>query len=102
MDPVLAKIKRLVLAERVVWTLHAEAQMAECGLDRQAVIEAILNAQFVVTKRSASPRRGVDRERVHIVKSFTFDGLFVYVKGVIRKVDGREAFYVVVSAKKAE
>ncbi|MBI4705504.1 MAG: hypothetical protein HY744_30795 [Deltaproteobacteria bacterium] len=102
MDPVLAKIKRLVLAGRLVWTVHAETQMAECGLDRQAVVEAILNAQWVQTKRSRSPWRRGRTERVHIIKSFSFDGVFVYVKGVVRTVHGRDEFYVIVSAKKAD
>jgi hypothetical protein len=101
-DAVLVRIKRLVLAGRVVWTLHAETQMAEAGLDRQTVVEAILSAQFVETKRSRSDRRAVRHERVHIIKSFSFDGVFVYVKGVVRTVGGQQQFYIVVSAKKAE
>jgi hypothetical protein len=101
-DLVLVRIKRLVLAGRVVWTLQAEAQMADAGLDRQAVIEAILSATFVETKRSTSLARSRARERVHIIKSFTFDGVFVYVKGVVRKANGEERFYVIVSAKRVE
>jgi hypothetical protein len=101
-DFVLVHIKRLVLAGRIVWTLQAATQMAESGLDRQAVIEAIVSATFVETKRSTSVRRGGTRERVHVLKSFTFDGVFVYVKGVIRKTGGQEEFYIIVSAKKAE
>lgn len=102
MSPILTKIKRLVLAGRVLWTLQAEAQMAVSGLDRQTVIEAILSAQFVETKRSRSPQRKVRDERVHVIKSFSFDGVFVYVKGVIRRAGGVEQFYVVISAKRAD
>jgi hypothetical protein len=101
-DRVLTKIKRLVLAGRVLWTVHAETQMAESGLDRQVVIEAILSAQWLQTKRSRSPWRRGRTERVHIIKSFSFDGVFVYVKGVVRTIHGREEFYVMVSAKKAD
>jgi hypothetical protein len=100
--PILTKIKRLVLAGRILWTLQAENQLSEAGLDRQTVIEAILSAQFIETKRSVSSRRQSRSELVHIIKSFSFDGVFVYVKGVIRRINGEEQFYIVVSAKRAE
>ncbi len=102
MNPTLTKIKRLVLAGRILWTLQAESQLSESGLDRQIVIEAILSAQFLETKRSVSLRKQSRGELVHIIKSFSFDGVFVYVKGVIRRVNGQEQFYIVVSAKRAE
>jgi hypothetical protein len=100
--PTLTRIKRLVLAGRILWTLQAENQLSESGLDRQTVIEAILSAQFLETKRSISSRRQSPGERMHIIKSFSFDGVFVYVKGIIRRVNGLEQFYIVVSAKRAE
>jgi hypothetical protein len=52
--PILTKIKRLVLAGRILWTVQAEEQLAKAGLDRQTVIEAILGAQFLGTRSRGS------------------------------------------------
>ena len=76
--------------------------MAQDGLTRDDVIESIINARSLRSKRSSSPRRGTLRERVHIIVGETFAGLAIYTKGVIRRVDGSDVFYVMISAKRSE
>jgi len=76
--------------------------MAHSGITREDVIESIINAQFVITKSSISRYRKSKKEKVHIMKSFTLDGLYVYTKGVIRKVNGEEHFFIIISAKKGD
>jgi hypothetical protein len=38
---------------------------------------------------------------MHIIESFTYDGVLIYTKGVIRKQGQNEAFYIIVSAKRS-
>lgn len=44
------------------------------------------------TKRSA-------REKLYVIKSFSFSGTLIYTKGKIDRRDGEETFYVLISAK---
>ncbi len=45
-DP-LIRIKRMVLAQRVVFTMKAEAEMYADGLTHELVFEAIINAPTI-------------------------------------------------------
>jgi hypothetical protein len=45
-------------------------------------------------------RRGTT-ERLYVIESPTFTGTWVYTKGMIRRKEGQEIFYVLVSAKLA-
>jgi len=98
----LARIKRLAIRRKLIWTGKAELQMAQSGITREDVIEAIINAQFVITKISISRRRKMRKERVRIIKSFTMDGVYIYTKGVIRKIGGEDYFYIIISAKRGD
>jgi hypothetical protein len=95
-------IKQLVLRRKIIWTGQSESQMAIDGLTREEVIESIVNARSLRSKRSTSPQRGHSREKVHIIVGRTYAGLAIYTKGVIRKVEDRETFYVMISAKRNE
>ncbi len=53
-NPTLTKIKRLVLADRILWTLQAENQLSEAGFDGEAGYMCILpgNREFDRKNRS--------------------------------------------------
>src|SRR5262249_25956184 len=102
MSSVLILIKQLALRRKIIWTAQSESQMNADELTRDEVIESIVNARWVRSKRSPSNRRGDSREKVHIIVGRTFAGLAIYTKGVIRKVEDQETFYVMISAKRNE
>ncbi len=41
-------------------------------------------------------------EKLYIIESPSFSGIWIYTKGVVRRKGGQEVFYVLVSAKIAE
>ena len=100
MDP-LVRIKRLVLAQRVIFTSKAEGEMYADGLTHDLVFEAIMNAPAITkTLRSRNPRSG-RRETLYIIKGITYDGMGIYTKGKIATFEGREVFYVLISSKRS-
>ncbi len=99
-DP-LVRIKRLVLAQRVIFTAKAEGEMYADGITHELVFEAIINAPAITkTLRSRSPRSG-RRETLYVIKGLTYDGLIIYTKGKIATLEGREVFYVLISSKRS-
>ena len=52
--------------------------------------------------RSRSKHRAQLRERLYVIESPSFTGLWVYTKGTIRRKGGTEVFYVLVSSKLSE
>ena len=97
---VLLRIKRLVFEGRVRFTEKARDEMEVDELSPSEVIESILNAQIInKVLRSRSRRRRNARERLYVIKSFSFSGTLVYSKGTIVREAGREVFYILVSAK---
>lgn len=54
------------------------------------------------TLRSRSPARIAAKERLYVIESPTFAGLWVYTKGTIRGKGRSQVFYVFVSCKLAE
>jgi len=101
MDFVLRKIKRLIIQGHFKFTLKADAERLLDGLTQEDVLESILNASLIRTKKSHSPRQKEPDERMHIIESFTYDGILIYSKGVIRKDGPIETFYIIVSAKRS-
>jgi len=100
MEP-LIKIKRLVLARKVLFTEKAEIEMAVDHLSRELVYEAIWNAPAInKTIRSINPKSG-KKEILYVIKGLTFDGLSIYTKGKILKHQKQEIFYVLISSKKS-
>lgn len=98
---VLIRIKRLVLAQRVIFTAKAESEMYADGLTHELVFEAIINAPAVTkTLRSRNPRSR-RRETLYVIKGLTYDGLTVYTKGKIATFERREVFYVLISSKRS-
>jgi hypothetical protein len=101
-DHTLAKIKRLVLLGRYRFTQKAELERLRDGLQQTDVLEAIIDARFIhKVLRSSSPLRPTSHERLYVIEGFTFDGILVYTKGVIRRELGQETFYILVSAKRS-
>lgn len=100
---VLLRIKRLAVARHVQFTLKAEEERLRDGLSVEDVLESILNANAIKkVLRSSSQSRTAARERLYVIESPNFSGLWVYTKGTIRREAGREVFYVLVSSKLAE
>ena len=98
----LAKIKRLILLGRYRFTRKAELERLRDGLLQTDVLEAIINANGIKkVLRSTSPFRAGRRESLYIIEGFTFDGLLIYTKGVIRREFGQETLYILVSAKRS-
>jgi len=98
---ILIRIKRLVIARRVVFTLKADDEMAIDSLTREIVYEAILNAPMINKKiRSRDPDSG-QPEFLYVIKGMTHDGLTIYTKGKIKKEGGKEVFYVFISSKQS-
>lgn len=99
---VLIRIKRLVIARKVVFTEKAKIEMAADHLTRDVVYEAILNAPTISKRlRSRNPKTGAS-ETLYIIKGWTFDGLAIYTKGKILKEGQSEVFYVFISSKRSQ
>ena len=96
---VLTRIKRLVLKGRYIFTEKAAAEIDFDDLSEDDVVESILSARRVVTKRSTSSDR-LPADKVYILTAPNFSGLWIYTKGVIRRLNGDENFYILISAKK--
>lgn len=102
MDRRLVQIKRLVAAGCYDFTLKADLECAGDGLTRADIVESILNAQFLRVKNSRSPWRHGQREKLYIIDSFNFDGVPLYSKGVIRRLDEHGSqFYILISGKRS-
>lgn len=100
---ILVRIKRLVVARRVEFTLKAQQERLRDGLSVEDVLESIVNANAIKkTLRSRSPGRSRPRERLYVIESPTYTGVWVYTKGTLRRKGGQEVFYVLVSSKLAE
>ncbi len=98
----LAKIKRLILLGRYRFTRKAELERLRDGLLHTDVLEAIISASEIKKiLRSRSPLKAGRREKLYIIEGFTFDGLLIYTKGVIRKDFGQETLYILISAKRS-
>ena len=77
---VLIRIKRLVIARRVVFTEKAEVERDADNLTPETVYEAILNALAIYKKiRSRDPVSG-QRENLYVIIGLTFDGQTILPK----------------------
>jgi len=103
MSDVLVRIKRAMIEGRYRFTNKARMEMVADGLADLDVVEAILNAVAIhKTLRSRSPHRRKAGERLYVIQSTNYAGLFIYSKGKLAPgPDGRETFYVLISAKRS-
>jgi hypothetical protein len=98
----LMKIKRLALARRIIFTRKAEDGMYADELTEDEIIESIVRAPRIdKTIRSTSPYQDGPSEKLYVIKGFTFANVLVYTKGKIVRDAGREAFYILISSKRA-
>jgi hypothetical protein len=98
---ILARIKRLILTGKVIFTWKAEMEMAADGLTRPLVYEAILSASTISKiVRSRKPETG-KREMLYVIKGLTYDGLLIYTKGKFKTIGDQEFFYVFISSKRS-
>ena len=102
MSRVLVRIKRLVLQGRYVFTQKALNEMDIDNLDEEDVIESILTAQFVRTKRSTSEFKTSRREKIYIMESHSFSGTFIYTKGAIKGKGADARYYLLISSKRSK
>jgi len=98
----LVRIKKLVISRRIVFTLKAQEERITDGLSVDDIVASIVNANAIKkTIRSRSPFRQDKREKLYIIESPNYDGVWIYTKGTIRKTGTQEVFYVLVSSKLA-
>ena len=72
------------------------------GLEPEDALEAILSAPSIHKKlRSRSPRTSGPRETLYVIVGVTLSGIPVYTKGVIRREEGSEILYILVSSKRS-
>lgn len=91
------RIKRLILLGRYRFTRKAELERLRDGLLQTDVLEAIISATGInKILRSTSRFRSGRRETLYIIEGFTFDGLLIYTKGVIRREFGEGTLYILV------
>ena len=96
----LIRIKRLVVARRVEFTMKAETERLRDGLSVEDVLESIVNANAIKkVLRSRSDTRQTTSDRLYVIESPTYGGIWIYTKGVLRRKGGQEIFYVLVSSK---
>lgn len=97
----IVRIKRLVIARRVLFTEKAEIEMAADSLTPELVYESILNAPAIFKALRSRDPRTRKPERLYVIKGLTFDGLDIYTKGKVLMKEGIDIFYVLVSSKRS-
>lgn len=98
----LVRIKRAVLSGRVIFTTKAIEEGRTDGLNEDDVREAILNATAIYKSiRSTSSLRSAPREMLHVIYGTTLTGAVVYTKGKLVVLDGVDAYYICISAKRS-
>jgi len=96
LNPILKKIKRLILDDKVKFTLKAELELDE-NLEKRDVYESILNADMIYkTLNSTNPYTN-KKEKLYIIKGPTYDNIIVYTKGKIYN----NQLYILISSKRA-
>lgn len=67
----LIRIKRLIIQRAYRFTAKAAAEIDLDELTEEDIVESILNAGYVRSKRSTSAKRGYVREKVYIIEDCT-------------------------------
>ena len=97
---ILVRIKRLAIARRIVFTRKAQDERLNDGLSVEDILESIVNANAMKkTVRSVSPWRVGRKEKLYVIESPNYAGMWIYTMGTIRKAGGKETFYILVSSK---
>jgi hypothetical protein len=102
MSDMLVRIKRAVLAGRYAFSEKARIEMEAEALTELDVAESILNAVAIFKRiRSRSLLRSKSGEYLYVIQGTNLDGLPIYSKGKLVKEAGEEAFYFLISSKRA-
>ena len=102
MSDVLVRIKRAVLAGRYAFSEKARIEMEAEALTELDVAESILNAVAIFKKiRSRSPLRSKTGETLYVIQGTNLEGLPIHSKGKLMKEAGEEAYYFLISSKRA-
>ena len=98
---ILVRIKRAVLAGRVIFSEKASLELEADDLTELDVAEAIVGAAAVYkTLRSRSPLR-LENDLLYVIIGTTYQGVIVYTKGKLVRRGGLDYYYFLVSAKRA-
>jgi len=97
----LIKIKRLILSNQYIFTQKAELEMFADSLTEEDVLESIVNANGIKKVIRSNSSHASGSEKLYIIESFTYDGILIYTKGAIKRFEGKEYFYLLISSKKA-
>lgn len=101
MRDTLITIKRLIMSRRFVFTHKARIEMESDGLTEMDALEAIMTAVAInKTIRSKSPDRTSRNEKLYVIVGTNYEGLPIYTKGLIRRIEDRDVFYFLISSKK--
>lgn len=102
MENVLLKIKRLILEGHYRFSDKADTEMEVSGLTNTDVLEAIINAHKIdKVMRSTSRGKTHRGEKVYVIQGLTYDNILVYTKGTIKKFEGKDILYFLISSKRA-
>ena len=103
MRDILRRIKRAVLAGRLVFTDKATEEIERDHLSELDVAEALIGAPAISkTLRSTHPSRRGATEYLFVIHGITLDGILVYTKGRLARESGEDHFYVLVSSKRGQ
>ena len=97
----LIKIKRLILSNCYIFTKKAELEMFADNLSEEDVLESIVNANGIKKILRSTSIHSLRKEKLYIIESFTYDGILIYSKGAIKKIKGKDYFYLLISSKRA-
>jgi hypothetical protein len=97
----LIKIKRLIISNQYIFTKKAEIEMFVDSLTEEDVLESIINANGIKKVIRSKSLHASEKEKLYIIESYTYDGILIYTKGAIKRLEGKEYFYLLISSKKA-
>jgi hypothetical protein len=98
---ILTRIKRAVIAGRVIFTDKATTERERDGLTESDVIESIVTAVAIYKTIRSTRYQSRGREYLHIIQSTNLDGCLVYSKGKLVVHGGIATYYIFISAKRA-
>ncbi|MBI2026609.1 MAG: hypothetical protein HYS98_02195 [Deltaproteobacteria bacterium] len=97
---ILKKIKKYAVARRIRFTEKARTERLHDHLSVEDIIESLVNAQAInKILRSRSSERKMRREKLFVIISPNMDGTLIYTKGLFRKHENVEEYYLFISSK---
>jgi hypothetical protein len=101
MQDMLTRIKRAILRGQYAFSKKAQIEMERDRLSEYDVLEAILSATTIYkTIRARSSSRESSHERLYIIQSTNYIGLFIYTKGKWVREKENLSYYFLISSKR--